>query len=99
MEQVLLSPIPLQILKNELTEIVRAEISKKQREDVEEKLLSPAETCKLFQPSISKVTLAKWAKEGRLTEHRIGGRVYFRYSEVLASLQTLKKYKRFGEAA
>ena len=58
-----------------------------------EKLLSPAETCKMFQPSISKVTLAAWTAKGLLQDHRIGGRVYFKESEILAGLTTLKKYK------
>ncbi|HMK03691.1 MAG TPA: helix-turn-helix domain-containing protein [Ferruginibacter sp.] len=61
--------------------------------DQEEKLLSPAETCKMFQPSISKVTLASWTKQGLINDHRIGGRVYYKQSEILSSLQTLKKYK------
>jgi len=61
--------------------------------DQEEKLLSPAEKCKMFQPSISKVTLASWTKQGLINDHRIGGRVYYKQSEILSSLQTLKKYK------
>jgi hypothetical protein len=69
-------------------------LSTKQEKDLQEKLLSPAETCKLFQPAITKPTLAKWTKEGRLQEYRMNGRVFYKYSEVLQSLTTLKKYKR-----
>jgi len=56
-------------------------------------LLSPAETCKMFNPAISKVTLAAWTKRGLLNESRIGGRVYYKQSEIIAGLTTLKKYK------
>jgi hypothetical protein len=58
-----------------------------------ERLLSPAETCKLFQPPISKVTLASWTAQGKLQDHRIGGRIYYRQSQVLESLTKLKRYK------
>lgn len=94
MEQVALYPIPLTILRSEIQEIIRTELMSREKADLEEKLLSPAETCKLFQPNISKVTLAKWTSEGRIQEHRIGGRVYYKYSDIMASLQTLKKYKK-----
>jgi len=59
-----------------------------------EKLLSPEETCKLFQPSISKVTLWNWTNEGKLQKHQIGGKVFYKYSEVMESITTLKKYKK-----
>lgn len=58
-----------------------------------ERLLSPAETCKLFQPCISKVTLAAWTKKDLLTEHRIGGRVFYKQSEILQKVTILKRYK------
>jgi len=60
----------------------------------EERLLSPAETCKIFQPSISKVTLASWTKKDMLTEHRIGVRFHYKQSEVISKLSTLRKYKK-----
>ena len=42
----------------------------------EEKLLSPAQICKLFEPAISKTTLATWTKQGLINEHRIGRNIY-----------------------
>ena len=59
----------------------------------EERLLSPAETCKLFNPPISKVTLSAWTRSGSLQDHRIGSRVFYKQSEIMESLKTLKKYK------
>ncbi len=66
----------------------------RRKKELFEKLLSPEKTCNLFDPKISKVTLHKWTKEGRLQEYRIGGRIYYKYSEVINSLHTLKKYKK-----
>jgi len=59
----------------------------------EDQLISPAEACKVFKPAITKATLASWTKKGWLQEHRIGGRVFYLRSEILASAQTLSKYK------
>lgn len=94
MEQIILSSIPLELIEAKISQLINSAILNKQQADLKEKLLSPAETCKLFQPSISKVTLHKWTKEGRIQEHRMGGRVYYKYSEVIQSLQTLKKMRR-----
>jgi len=88
------SIIPVDELKSLMQTLIRQEIRAKQNEELQEKLISPAETCKLFQPQISKVTLNKWTKDGRLQEHRIGGRVFYKYSEVINSLQTLKRYSK-----
>ncbi len=81
-------------LKSLMQNLIRQEIRAKQDDELQEKLLSPIETCKMFQPNISRVTLHAWTKDGRLQEHRIGGRIYYKYSEVINSLQTLKKYKK-----
>jgi len=59
----------------------------------EEKLLSPAKACKIFEPNISKTTLTSWTKQGLIVDHRIGGRVYYKLSEILEKSNTLKKYK------
>ena len=59
----------------------------------EEKLISPAEACKIFKPTITKATLALWSEKGWLQEHRIGGRVFYLQSEILASALKLGKYR------
>ncbi len=71
-----------------MEDLVRNLLSEK-----EEKLLSPAEACKLFKPAISKTTLASWTKQGLINEHRIGGRVYYRQSEIIEKSKTLNKYR------
>lgn len=63
------------------------------KDEQPEKLLSPAETCKMFQPPISKVTLSSWTAKGLLQDYRIGGRVFYKQSEILEKLTVLKRYK------
>ena len=77
----------------ELFRVMVKDVVSQIKDKQEEKLLSPAETCKIFQPTISKVTLASWTNKGLLQDHRIGGRVFYKQSEVLAKLIILKKYK------
>jgi hypothetical protein len=84
------------ITPEEMAEMIKPMIMDAIREvlqEKEEKFLSPAEVCKKFEPAISKTTLASWTKQGLLTEYRIGGRVYYKMSEVFKSVKTLKKYK------
>jgi hypothetical protein len=93
-EQIILSPIPIDELESRIQMIVRQEISKKEDDKLRERLLSPAETRLIFNPPISKVTLHHWAKQGKVKPHRIGGRVFYKYSELMDSLVHLKKYGR-----
>jgi hypothetical protein len=72
---------------------VEAGIRKAKTEDLQNKFLSPEETRKLFSPNVSLVTIHAWAKDGILQKHRIAGRTYFIYSEVVESVKALKKYK------
>jgi hypothetical protein len=59
----------------------------------DERLLSASEACKLFIPAISRLTLIRWTKADYLKEHRIGGRVYYKQSEVIDAAKHLQKYK------
>ena len=76
-----------------ITDAISKVLQEKQKEECKDLLLSGAEACKLFQPAISKVTLSQWVKQGLIPDHRIGGRVYYKYTEIMDSLTTLKKYK------
>lgn len=89
-----LSLVPIDQLAGLLQSIIRQEVRAKQEEELQEKLLSPKEVCKLFQPNISLVTLNSWSDKGLLTKHYIGGRTYYKYSEVVSSLKSIKKYSR-----
>ena len=59
----------------------------------DERLISADEACKVFLPPISRLTLIRWTKADYLKEHRIGGRVYYKQSEIIESAKHLEKYK------
>ena len=90
--QILLNGISAEQLIESLRPMIKEEVRLVFSEQ-EERLLSPAETCKLFIPAITKATLTSWTEKGWLQDHRIGGRVFYLKSEVLASTLTLGKYK------
>ena len=96
--QILLNGISAEQLIESLRPMIKEEVRLVFSEQ-EERLLSPAETCKLFIPAITKATLTSWTEKGWLQDHRIGGRVFYLKSEVLASTLTLGKYKNgYGKA-
>jgi hypothetical protein len=77
----------VEMIKPLIVEAIREALQEK-----EEKLLSPAEVCKIFVPTISKTTLAAWTKQGLLNEYRIGGRVYYKFSEIIERRKTISRY-------
>jgi hypothetical protein len=79
-----------QLIKDAISEVTQTDESKTQAEE----LLSPAQAIKIFNPSISKVSLHRWTKDGLIPVHRIRGRVYYKRSEVIAAALTVKKYDR-----
>lgn len=94
----ILTPVPVADLMAQLREAIREEIQKQQRADLAEKLLTANETAELLRVSL--VTLWQWEKQGRITKHTLGGRTYFKYSEIMAALETLQRYKKpTGRAA
>lgn len=94
MENVILSSIPLNELEGKLRDIVKEELKIHLPQENEEKLISPEETRKIFVPPISKVTLINWTKASKLNSYRIGGRVYYKRSEVINASTSLQKYGR-----
>jgi hypothetical protein len=85
--------LPLDELIAHLRVVIREEIKAEQQE-ADQKLISPAAACKLFEPQISKPTLASWTKKGLLTMYRISGRTFYKQSEVLESAITFKSVKK-----
>jgi|GEM_PF-1432588 len=82
----------IEFILDRFRSIVREEIQKaKADENSEEKLLTAKETALLLK--VSQPTLNAWDHAGKLAKHRIGNRVYFKYSEVMNALQTMKKYQ------
>ena len=88
----LISYIPIDKLAdalfNKWMEATRINEEKK----IQEKLLTAKEVAQLF--SVSTVTISSWVSKGLLTKYSIGGRTKFKYTEVMDSLKTLKKYSK-----
>lgn len=78
---------------HQLKQLIREELLQEQKSDLQERLISPEQSCQVFEPSISKVTLNKWEKAGYLKMYRIGGRTYFRRSEIIDAAKTFVKYR------
>lgn len=91
MDNIVLTPVPLDQLLEAITEKVIIAIRKQQQEDQQEKLLSTKEICKLF--GVTPVTVSAWINKGSLTPYTKGRKNLFKYSEVMESLKKLKKYK------
>ena len=94
MDRMILSPIELSEFLSGFRSIIKEELQAQQKLQLEEKLLSPAEACKLFQPAISKQTLAAWTSQNLLQDHRFGGRVFYKYSEIIEAGKKLKRYQK-----
>lgn len=80
------------VLIDKMRDVIKEELQiMKLRES--DQFISAAETCKLFKPAISKGTLIKWTRQGLLQDHRFGGRVYYKKSEIMEMSKKLKKYQ------
>ena len=90
--KLILIPVPMDELLQQLREVIRAEIQAKQEQDSNAKLLASSEACKLFCPPVSTMTLAAWTKAGHLKDYRIAGRKYYRAQEIVEAAKHLKRY-------
>lgn len=93
MNNLVFTSIPHEDLLKEFRQIIEEVVNAKLQNDIGEKLISPKEACRIFQPAISRVTIDAWTKAGHLKRYDLAGRVFYRYSEVIESAKTLKRYK------
>ena len=84
----------LHLLENVVSEKVEQAVRKVKDEELQEKFLSPEETCKLFKPAITKPTLESYAQKDFLQKYHLGGRTWYKFSEVEAAMKQIKKYSR-----
>ena len=91
MDNIILTPVPLDVLLQSMRAIIKEEIKADYLKSLEEKLLTTGEVKKLF--GVSTVTIGSWSDQGLLKRYSIGGRNFYKNSEVMDSLKTLKKYK------
>jgi excisionase family DNA binding protein len=88
----ILTSVSVNDLMQQVRDIVRDELKQQGRADLAEKLLTPKEAADLLR--VSTVTVWQWEKQGRITKHTLGGRTYFKYAELMASLDTLQRYRK-----
>ena len=86
--------VPLEVLTDTIRDIVASELQKviilstssNNNENIEE-ILTREQVCTLL--TVSNTTLFNWANNKILENHKIGRRVYYRKSDVLALLRKL----------
>lgn len=96
--QNIIIPLSVDELKEILSEIFREhynqfKTSQTEKSDLPE-LITPKQTANYL--GISKVTLWKWTKEGKLLSYQISGRIRYKRDEIIKALQEVKnlKYRR-----
>jgi hypothetical protein len=94
MNEILMTTVDLNELFERIRTVVKEELLAERTRELNEKLLSPKETCEMFHPKITTATLKNWTDDGLIQDHWLGGRKFYKYSEILKSLVTLKRYKR-----
>ncbi|MEN9981870.1 MAG: hypothetical protein RL542_1657 [Bacteroidota bacterium] len=88
--------VPLEVMANTIREIVVSEIQKVKelisltpKEEDSDKILTREEVCKLLK--VSYTTLFNWNNDKTLVNYKVGRRVYYNKSDVLAILNPLKE--------
>ena len=79
---------------NTIRQIIKEEIQLALKADLKEKFLSPEETCNLFQPAITKPTLESYSQRELLKKYYLGGRTWYKYSELIDTVKGIKKFSR-----
>lgn len=94
MQKIILEGITIDEFRSLLKEIIQehSQINTKKEGEI---LLSTEEARKVWQPAISKVTLHRWTQNGLIPVHRIGGRVYYKRSEIINASKTFNKYGKY----
>jgi len=97
MNNIILSPIPFDELKNALTNIVRHELKNELQQlapkEKSEDLLIRKETASLLGVSLH--TLHDWTTSGKIPAYRIGSRVRYKRLEIESSLMQIKSAHYF----
>jgi hypothetical protein len=87
MEKLQLVEISLDEFRNMISDVVEEHMKQIDKESPEELLTRREVTERL---KISLPTLHKYSELGILTQHKIGERVYYRWSEVLAAAKKIE---------
>ena len=92
MDKLILSPIELEAFMEAFRAIVRDELQHQHQSEKSDELLTAKEAAAMLK--ISLVTLWQWEKAGRVKKHKIGSRVYFKHSEIMAGMDCLQRYEK-----
>ena len=97
MNNIILSSIPIEDLKEVFRDCIRAELQSGNQSPtiVEDELITEKEARQLLR--ISKVTLKKWRDACKIPYYRFGSRIRYKRNELLNSAGTVKK--RAGRAS
>ena len=91
MEKVQIVGLSIEEFRNMISDVVDKRMNQLEKESPEELLTRKEVTERL---KISLPTLHKYSELGILTQHKIGERVYYRWSEVLAAAKRIESPKR-----
>ena len=87
MEKIEIVSLSLEDFRNMLSEIVRENVNQFGNEPSDE-LITVNEAVERLK--ISKPTLHKYAELGILIRHKLGNRIYYRWSEILAAAKRIE---------
>lgn len=88
---IVLTPVPLETLEQRFAEVVRREIAAhaaKEPEPPSDELLTRKEAAQLL--SVSLPTLHEYTQRGLLPAYRLGSRVRYKKTELIAALQQMR---------
>jgi excisionase family DNA binding protein len=96
MQNLILSPVPLEQLKSELSDTIKKDIEKllslyQTPPQKENDFLTRKQAAALL--GISLVTLGDWTKTGKVTGYRIASRVRYKRNELEKSLSQIQTFK------
>lgn len=95
MQDLILTPVPLTELKLIIAESIRTAfaegLSMSSPTNEVDPLIRIADVCAILH--VSKVTVHKWKSNGLIPFHRMGTKIYFKKSEVLAAVVKAKFQK------
>lgn len=89
----------IQVSRDELKELIQLSIIEALKESKPSSINEGSKECllKIDEVSeilkVSKVTIHKWKKSGRIPFHRISNRIFFKKSEILDSLKKIYPLK------
>ena len=92
MNKILINELTPQELCELIEQAVRKELSPVMKQHAEERLYNVESARRLWEPAVSRQTIYNWMAEGKLPFHKIGGRIVFKYSELMDAVKTIKRY-------